>query len=130
MRQRQREREGKRAPAAAPELHAPRAAAGEAPRAEAAADGEGAAVLRLRVRTTASAAGAVELAATADTPVGEILERACRELGLGDPTRWTLVARGEVIGDGGQALGQLAREGQGEEIAMRLVRRPEAGCRS
>ena len=127
MRQWQRERTKDPAPAAVPGLLAPAGGVG-APAAEPAI-AEAPAVLRLRVRTTASAEGAVELEATADTPVGEILDRACRELALGDPARWTLVARGEVIGDRDQALGTRAREGQGEEIAMRLVRRPEAGCR-
>ena len=36
----------------------------------------------------------------------------------------------EVLGDPDRRIGELAREGQGEELAVRLVRRPEAGCRS
>jgi hypothetical protein len=129
MRQRQRQREGRQAAPAAPELRAPDAV-GDAPGNGEAAAADAAGVLRISIRTTASAAGAVSVAATADTPIGEVLDRACGDLGLGDPGRWTLVARGEVIGDRDRALGTLAREGQDEEIAMRLVRRPEAGWRS
>jgi hypothetical protein len=74
----------------------------------------------------------VQLAATPETPVGEILDRACAELGIDDPGRHALVARGEVLGDRGRPVGELAAEELGSGLSVRLVRKPEAGiaCRS
>jgi len=45
-----------------------------------------------------------------------------------DAGGFALVAGGQVLGDGGLRLGELAEQlGVEEEVAMRLVRKPEAG---
>jgi hypothetical protein len=89
----------------------------------------------VRVRTTVGAeAGAARLVATPDTSVAEVFDEACRELGIEDAGGFALVAGGRVLGEGALRLGELAEElGVEEELAMRLVRKPEAGgaaCRS
>ena len=85
--------------------------------------------IAVRVRTTVgSEAGAVRLVATPDTRIAELFDEACRELGVRDAGGFALVAGGQVLGDGGLRLGELAEQlGVEEEVAMRLVRKPEAG---
>jgi len=85
--------------------------------------------IAVRVRTTVGAeAGAARLVATPDTSIAEVFDEACRELGVQDAGGFVLVAGGRVLGDGALRLGELAEElGVEEELAMRLVRRPEAG---
>jgi hypothetical protein len=66
--------------------------------------------------------------ATPDTSVAEVFDEACRELGIEDAAGFALVAGGRVLGDGVLRLGELAEElGVQDELAMRLVRKPEAG---
>src|SRR5262245_30915781 len=81
--------------------------------------------IALSVRTTAtSSAGAVQMLATPDTSVREVMEESCRQLGLRDATRYVLIARGEVL-EGTRHIGEI--EGIESALTMRLVRRPEAG---
>ncbi len=85
--------------------------------------------IHVTVRTTASrTSGVVQLVATPDTPVADILERACDDLGIEDRRRYTLVANGEVLGDSSRPLGEITREHIDGQVRMRLVRRPEAGA--
>jgi hypothetical protein len=85
--------------------------------------------IAVRVRTTVGAgAGALRLVATPDTSIAELFDEACRGLGIEDADGFALVAGGRVLGDGALRLGELAGElGVEEELAIRLVRRPEAG---
>ena len=133
--ERERERQRVRRPAApapGPELEAPRdtaALAREARKRLAAVDAENAGIA-VNVRTTTSpTANAVRLVATPDTPVGEIMEHACQELGLQDRARYNLVVGPpfEVLMDGQRRLGEIVGEGVKTELSMRLVRKPEAG---
>lgn len=83
----------------------------------------------VRVRTTVGTeAGAVRMVATPDTSIAEVFDEACHELGVRDAGGFALVAGGRVLADGGLRLGDLAEQlGVEEELAMRLVRKPEAG---
>lgn len=83
----------------------------------------------VRVRTTVGTeAGAVRMVATPDTSIAEVFDEACHELGVRDAGGFALVAGGQVLADGGLRLGDLAEQlGVEEELAMRLVRKPEAG---
>lgn len=85
------------------------------------------AVIPVTVRSTsAGAGGIVSAAATPDTLVSEVFDRACRELGIADREHYALVANGEVLGGEGRSVGEVAGERPGE-LVMRLVRKPEAG---
>jgi hypothetical protein len=80
----------------------------------------------VEVKTTG--AHSTHITATPDTPLVEILTQACHDLGVRDPERYVLVARGEVLGERrtlAQVLGETPRE---SEITMRLVKKPEAGA--
>lgn len=131
--QRERERErGRTRPGVeeAPAIHALGAAerARGAAAAAAAVEPAAPAGITVRVRTTVAEAGSVRLVATPDTSVAELFGEACRELGVEDAGRYTLVAGGQVLGEGDLRLGDLAVQlGVTEEVAMRLVRKPEAG---
>ena len=130
--QSERERERRRARPAAEEAAArlegpsPAERAREAAASAAALEAEPAGIT-VSVRTTVGEAGAVRLLATRDTSIAEIHEEACRELGVQDTGGFALVAGGRVLGDGAERLGDLAEELGVEELAIRLVRRPEAG---
>jgi hypothetical protein len=93
---------------------------------------EAPATLAIRVKT--GGGRAAEIVATPDTTVGELLGRACEDLGVEDGSRYALVAMGELLGDPDQSIEALAHESIGSELTMRLVRKPEAGgrraCRS
>jgi hypothetical protein len=128
--QSERERERRRARPAAEELAGRLEGSSPAERArEAAASAVEAEPIGISVsvRTTVGEAGAVRLLATRDTSIAEIHEEACRELGVQDAGGFALVAGGRVLGDGAERLGDLAEELGVEEVAIRLVRRPEAG---
>ncbi len=132
--QRQRQRPRHREPAPAPVTSEPGLPEGAIARARAAAErGEAEAAhpgsIHVTVRTTASrTSGVVQLVATPDTPIADILERACDDLGIEDRRRYTLVANGEVLADGGRPLGEITGEHTDGQVRMRLVRRPEAGA--
>ncbi len=134
--QRERQRPPRREPAPGPGVTEHGTAPGPIARARAAAERPAAAgsapdSIRVTVRTTASAtSGVVELVATPDTPVQEILDRACDDLGIQDRRRYTLVANGEVLGDSRRPLGEITGEHTDAQVRMRLVRRPEAGARA
>jgi hypothetical protein len=81
--------------------------------------------IALTVKTTD--ANETRLVATPDTPLADIRRQACADLQVRDPNRYQLVARGEVIGNGGRTLGDLVADGQAE-LTMRLVRKLEAGA--
>jgi hypothetical protein len=87
-----------------------------------------AATVTVTVKTTS--AQAAELLATPDTTVGEVMARACEDLGVRDPGRYVLVAQGEVIADAGRTLRELLGDGLGTGLTARLVKRPEAGERA
>jgi hypothetical protein len=131
----ERERERRRAqpqgtPPEGPSLEPAQDASKLARRASASAAGIGAepAGIEVAIRTTTSrTSGVVRMVATPDTPVSELMSEACSSLDLADRQRYVLVANGEVLADGGRPLGDLAREGQGTALEMRLVRKPEAG---
>jgi hypothetical protein len=90
------------------------------------------ATVTVTVKTTA--AQATEIVATPDTTIGEIMARACADLGVRDAARHLLVANGEVIADGARTLRDVAGEQLHGGLTTRLVKKPEAGapgpCRS
>ena len=79
------------------------------------------------IRIKTGGGRSAEIVATPDTTIGELMDRACDDLGVEDGARYALVAQGELLGDPGQTIAVLAREQLGEELTMRLVRKPEAG---
>jgi len=83
------------------------------------------AAVTIRVKT--GGGRTTEIVATPDTTVGEVMDRACGDLGVEDAARYALVAQGELLGDPRQSIETLAREHLGEDLVMRLVRKPEAG---
>jgi hypothetical protein len=79
------------------------------------------------IRVKTGGGRSAEIVATPDTTVGEVMDRVSADLGVEDAARYALVAQGEVLGDPRQSIETLAREHLGEELVMRLVRKPEAG---
>lgn len=79
------------------------------------------------IRVKTGGGRTTEIVATPDTTVGEVMDQACGDLGVEDAARYALVAQGELLGDPRQSIETLAREHLGEELVMRLVRKPEAG---
>ena len=82
-------------------------------------------IVTIAVKTTGRAVA--RIAATADTPVGEILGRACAELRVTDPERYSLIVNGEVIEDLDQTIGEIVGAKLDTTLATWLVKRPEAG---
>ncbi len=81
----------------------------------------------VQVKTTGT--HSTRITATPDTPMGDILTQACRDLEVRDAEHYLLVARGEVVNER-WPLAHLVSEKPGEaEITMRLVKKPEAGTR-
>ena len=127
-RERQRERRRPQPPVeGGPEIRPPRDVGDVARGAAADAEPVGSGSVTVQVRTTTRDAGRVDFQVTPDTPVQEIFDRACADLGVTDRDRYALVAGGEVLGDLGSPISELLAERVDENLAMRLVRRPEAG---
>lgn len=80
----------------------------------------------LRVVVTGSPTQVATLDVTPDTPVHEILDAACAELGVPDPERYRLIAAGVFLHDGDTPVGDLTGVGT-RLLPMRMVRVAEAG---
>lgn len=83
------------------------------------------ATVTVTVKTTT--AQATEIVATPDTTIGEIVARACGDLGVRDAARYLLVADGEVMAEPDRTLRDVLGERADTGLTTRLVKKPEAG---
>ena len=102
--------------------------------ARAAADAVPVAPATVTVTVKTTAAGQATLIATPDTPVAEVMTRACRDLGVPGGGEYLLVADGQVIADTSRTLRDVVGDRLGATLNARIVKKPEAGgilpCRS